>query len=75
MGFSRPEYWSELLFPFPGDLPDPEINPGSPASQAYPLTSESPGKPLERKHSPKAAGVRGWEARPSRGPRRLQKLD
>ena len=59
MGFSRQEYWSELLFPFPGDLPDPGINPGSPASQADPLPSESPGRPLERKHSPKAAG---WEA-------------
>ena len=34
MGFSRQEYWSELLFPSPGDLPDPEIDPGSPALQA-----------------------------------------
>ena len=25
MGFSRQEYWSELLFPTPGDLPDPGI--------------------------------------------------
>ena len=25
MGFSRQEYWSRLLFPFPGDLPDPGI--------------------------------------------------
>ena len=31
MGFSRQEYWSELLFPSPGDLPDPGIEPGSPA--------------------------------------------
>jgi len=23
MGFSRPEYWSGLSFPSPGDLPDP----------------------------------------------------
>ena len=30
MGFSRQEYWSELLFPSPGDLPDPGIEPGSP---------------------------------------------
>ena len=28
MGFSRQEYWSGLLFPSPGDLPDPGINPG-----------------------------------------------
>ena len=27
MGFSRQEYWSGLLFPLPGDLPDPGIEP------------------------------------------------
>ena len=27
MGFSRQEYWSGLLFPSPGDLPDPRIEP------------------------------------------------
>ena len=34
MGFSRREYWSGLLFPSPGDLPDPGIEPRSPALQA-----------------------------------------
>ena len=34
MGFSRQEYWSGLPFPSPGDLPDPGIEPGSPASGA-----------------------------------------
>ena len=34
MGFSRQEYWNGLPFPFPGDLPDPGIEPGSPAFQA-----------------------------------------
>ena len=34
MGFSRQEYWSGLLFPSPGDLPNPEIEPRSPALQA-----------------------------------------
>ena len=34
MGFSRQEYWSGLPFPSPGDLPDPGIEPGSPALQA-----------------------------------------
>ena len=29
MGFSRQEYWSELPFPPPGDLPDRGIEPGS----------------------------------------------
>ena len=31
MGYSRHEYWSGLLFPSPGDLPDPGIEPRSPA--------------------------------------------
>ena len=31
MGVSREEYWSGLPFPSPGDLPDPGIEPGSPA--------------------------------------------
>ena len=30
LGFSRQEYWNGLLFPSPGDLPDPGIEPGSP---------------------------------------------
>ena len=34
MGFSREEYWCGLPFPSLGDLPDPEIKPGSPAFQA-----------------------------------------
>ena len=34
MGLSRQEYWSELpVFPSPGDLPDPGIEPRSPAWQ------------------------------------------
>ena len=45
MGSSRQEYWSGLPFPSPGDLPDPGIEPGSPALQADALTSEQPGKP------------------------------
>ena len=43
--FSKQEYWSGLPFPSPGDLPDPGIEPGSPAFQADALTSELPGKP------------------------------
>ena len=45
MGFSRQEYWSGLPFPSPGDLPDPGIEPGSPALKADASTSEPPGKP------------------------------
>ena len=44
MGFPRPEYWSGLPFPSPGDLPNPGIEPRSPALQAYSLSSEQPGK-------------------------------
>ena len=42
MEFSRQEYWSGLPFPFPGDLPDPGIEPGSPSLQAEALLSEPP---------------------------------
>ena len=48
MGFSRQEYWSGLPFPSPGDLPDPGIEPQSPALQADALTSEQPGKPIPK---------------------------
>ena len=37
MGFPRQEYWSELPFPSPGDLPDPGIKPVSPSQQVYSL--------------------------------------
>ena len=45
MGFSRQVYWSGLPFLSPGDLPNPGIEPGSPALQADSLLSEPPGKP------------------------------
>ena len=34
MGSPRQEYWNGLPFPSPGDLPNPEIAPTSPAWQA-----------------------------------------
>ena len=43
MGFSRQEYWSGLPFPSPADLPNPGVEPESPALQADSLPSESPG--------------------------------
>ena len=46
MEFSRQEYWSGLPFPSPGDLPDPGVEPGSPALQADALPSEPLGKRL-----------------------------
>ena len=47
MEFSRQEYWSGLPFPSPEDLPNPGIEPGSPALQADALPSEPLGKPCE----------------------------
>ena len=44
-GFSRQEYWSGLPCPPPGDLPNPGIEPRSPALQADSLLSEPPVKP------------------------------
>ena len=46
MGFSRQEYRSGLPFPSPEDLPDPGIEPGSPALSADTLSSEPPGKSI-----------------------------
>ena len=46
MGFSRQEYCSGLPYPCPGDLPNPGIEPRSPALQADPLLAELPGKPI-----------------------------
>ena len=48
MEFSKQEYWSGLLFPPPGDLPNPGIEPGSPTLQADALLSEPPGKPTTK---------------------------
>ena len=45
MGFSRQEYFSGLPLASPGDLSDPEMDPGSLALQADSLPSEPPGKP------------------------------
>ena len=44
-GFSRQNYWSGLLCPSPVDLPNPGIEPGSPALQEDSLPAELPGKP------------------------------
>ena len=38
MRFSKQEYWRGQLFPSPGDLPDPGIEPGSPTLQADSLS-------------------------------------
>ena len=43
MGFPMQENWSGSLFPFPGDLPDPGIEPPALAGRFF--TTEPPGKP------------------------------
>ena len=50
MGFSRQEYWSGLPYSPPGDLPDPgmePVTPASPALQADSFPTEPPGKPVK----------------------------
>ena len=46
MGFPRQEYWSGLPLPSPGDLPNPGIEPMSPALAGGFFTTEPPGKPF-----------------------------
>ena len=48
MGFSRQEHWSGLSLPSPGDLPDPEMEPKSPALAGGLFTTEPPGKLVQK---------------------------
>ena len=52
LGFSRQEYWSGLPCPSPGDLPNPGIEPGSPALQADSLSLSHQGS-IKRSHNNK----------------------
>ena len=61
---SRQGYWSGLPLPSPGDLPDPEIEPRSPALQAGSLQTELQGKLIYRAHHVKCQA----------GGRRVKKL-
>ena len=47
MEFSRPEYWSGQPIPSPAALPNPGIEPESPALQAYSLPTELSRKPSD----------------------------
>ena len=75
MGFSRQEYWSGLPFPSPGNLPNPGIEPGSPALKADALTAELPGKkigipdPLMKNHL-KGARTQAFHVKCNEGGRR-----
>ena len=61
MKFSRQEYWSGLPFPSPGDLPDPEIEPRSPALWADALPSEPLLSPTMVKATHLDAEAKPWE--------------
>ena len=45
MGFPKQEYWNGVPFPSPGGLPNPGIEPTSPALADGFFTTEEPGKP------------------------------
>ena len=51
--FFRQEYWRGLPFPSPGNLPEPKIEPGSPAMQAGSLPTEPPGNSMSHLNHPK----------------------
>ena len=46
MEFSRQEYWSGWPFPSPGDLPEPETEPISPALVGRCFTTKPPGRTI-----------------------------
>ena len=78
MGFSRPEYWSGQPIPSPGDLPDPGIEPGSPALQvdSVPTEPSEIGAKVQAAICEPATGPRGgrvWTLR-SWDALRLQRL-
>ena len=66
MRFSRQEYWSGLPFPSPEDLPDPGIEPGSPALQADTLPSKPPGKTQHIKNTNTSMGKRADNSYPQK---------
>ena len=57
---SRQQYWSRLPFYPPGDLPDPGIEPMSPAWAGRFFITAPPGKPTCRYIPPVSASVVKW---------------
>ena len=77
MGFPRQEYWSGLPFSSPGDLPNPRMEPRSPALTGGLFTTELPGKPnvcipLTNSYvkilTPLSDSIRRWDLRKGLGP-------
>ena len=60
MGFPRQEYWSGLPFPSPGDLPNPGIEPASPAVADGFFTTEPLGKPKTNRGNHKRIRAIDW---------------
>ena len=60
--FSRQEFWSGLPFPSPEDLPDPGMEPGSPALAGGFFTTVPPGMP---KALPAAAAAKSLQSCPT----------
>ena len=60
MEFSRQEYWSGLLFPSPGDLPDSGIEPESSALKADSLPSEPPALEVKVESFMHQVKVKSW---------------
>ena len=67
MGFPRQEYWSGLPFPSPGDLPDPGIEPVSPALADGFFPTEPPGKPLLSINTDQIKFLEGFRGRKCQG--------
>ena len=78
VGFPRQEYCSGLPFPSPGDLPDPGMEPTSPAVAGEFFITEPPGKRAGRvaiKKQDLVSDGLGTEAGPTWLPRPLHLLD
>ena len=59
MEFSSQEYWSGLPFPSPGVLPDPGIQPASPALQEDSLALSHLGNPKDKEELAKRSRRKG----------------
>ena len=70
--FFRQGYWSELPFPSPGDLPNPGIEPRSPALQADSLPPELPGKPPQYSNLKQSVSCKAMSPGKRPGPNREQ---
>ena len=66
-GFFNQEYWTGLLFPPPGDLPHPRIEPRSLSLQADSVPTELSGKPEMMGAVVKGGSPEDWRAPHFRG--------